>query len=312
VDNYNPDRAVWVWNFTCRFWGAGPDGTKVPVFAGLPFIRLEGPATAAYGIHGPVTSYTLPEGGRLRRGYVSHGCVRMEAQDVLEVSARLQGRRAPVRLQQAVERAESGAAVDIEDNWLLSECVQDADCAFEGGLCRHNIYSGRGFCTARCDGLCPDRFGYPQSFCVSDPAAPGEGMCTYRPDYELGRGCRRFEGFVEVEQVPRHGLPEGVAAACMPGSEGWIGDPCFADNDCDNSACLASTAGERGFCTLSCVTTCADRDATYAKTACVKYENDAALCHAECVSDHQCPVGTSCQEATSAIDVGATRKVCLP
>ncbi len=84
-DGATPETARWSWNYRCRFWWTDDDGDKVPVFAGLPFIRLVGPPSAGYGIHGPIDRFYSPTGGQLRRGYVSHGCIRMEAADLVEV-----------------------------------------------------------------------------------------------------------------------------------------------------------------------------------------------------------------------------------
>ncbi len=62
----------------CKTWWTDPDtGAQSPVFAGLPFMSWDG----AYAIHGPIDNYTAPNGGNLRRGFVSHGCIRMEAAD---------------------------------------------------------------------------------------------------------------------------------------------------------------------------------------------------------------------------------------
>src|SRR4051812_7192862 len=60
--------AGWGYFYPCKIWGTDPDtNKKSPVFAGLPFIRLAGTPTAGYGIHGPIDSYTAPNGGTLRR-----------------------------------------------------------------------------------------------------------------------------------------------------------------------------------------------------------------------------------------------------
>lgn len=59
----------------------------------------------------PIDNYRAPSGGNLRRGYVSHGCIRMEAAGVLEVYARIRGvGSVPVHVQRAPER--EGERVD--------------------------------------------------------------------------------------------------------------------------------------------------------------------------------------------------------
>ena len=85
-------------------------GEKSPVFAGLPFMSFDG----AYAIHGPIDNYRAPNGGSLRRGYVSHGCFRMEAADVVEVYAYIKGiAHVPVHVQRAAEKRVDGTRVDL-------------------------------------------------------------------------------------------------------------------------------------------------------------------------------------------------------
>ena len=81
----------------CKTWWTDPaTGTKTPVFGGLPFLSFYG----NYAIHGPIDNYRAANGGSLRRGYVSHGCFRMQAADILEVYARIKGvANVPVHLQ---------------------------------------------------------------------------------------------------------------------------------------------------------------------------------------------------------------------
>ena len=131
----------------CKVWWTDPEtGERLPVFAGLPFLSWSG----SYAIHGPIDNYRAPNGGSLRRGYVSHGCIRMAAADVLEVYARIKGvASVPVHVQREAERTAAGGRVDAAP-WIGSECRADADCAYPGGVCKPNRYSGRGFCSARC------------------------------------------------------------------------------------------------------------------------------------------------------------------
>ena len=59
----------------CKTWWTDPaSGEQTPVFGGLPFMSFYG----NYAIHGPIDNFRAPNGGNLRRGYVSHGCFRME------------------------------------------------------------------------------------------------------------------------------------------------------------------------------------------------------------------------------------------
>lgn len=317
-DGPTPEQGRWGWNQRCRMWWTAENGVKTPVFAGLPFIRLAGhPTSAAYALHGPIDNYTEPSGGTLRRGYVSHGCVRMAAEDIAEIWALLQGRRAEVRIQKPVERLEGGEAVDLEP-WLLSECASDGECGFSGGVCRENPYTGRGFCTRACTRSCPDRAGHATSFCAPDPdGEAGVGYCTSKADPVRNNGCERHAGFVAAEGVQR---PDGSAAAtvCVPGEQaGWIGDGCLADDECASGRCVPVSGGPRGVCSEPCERFCPDSDSpAHAATFCVaapaSMPAEGGLCMAQCFNDDACPEGMACQEAPRFNQSNVTRKVCLP
>lgn len=306
----------WALAYECRFWWKDPDtGKKVPVFAGLPFLRLEGAPTLAYAIHGPIDSYTLPSGGRLRRGYVSHGCIRMEAADVLELTARLRGRKVPVRIQRAVERRSDGTAVDVEPRFLMSECSKNEDCAYEGGTCRFNPYALKGFCTAPCVKHCSlDRWGYPTSFCVADPEDDTRGICVVKAE-ALNDRCRRYPGFTMAPKVPRFNDPSTKSDICWPGSRGWVGSPCFSDLDCVGLAggrCDLDGSGENrpGFCTVSCTKYCPDRKGE-AGTFCVA-DDEGGVCRARCLRQDDCPAGYACTADVPRLgQPSVTASVCL-
>jgi hypothetical protein len=209
----------WAWNYACRFWWKDVDDHALkPVYAGLPFIRLQSPGWSDDGIHGPVEDDSRSDGGRLQRGYVSHGCIRMEPAGILDLYARTRGKNFPVRIVREVERRADGTAVDVPDRWLLSECAGDADCNFKGGTCRKNRFADHGFCTAACDGRCPDRAGYAGSFCVADPDAPTHGLCTVKAS-EFDNQCKRFPGFVRRPSVRRVGRGKAAADVCLPGGK---------------------------------------------------------------------------------------------
>lgn len=207
----------WGYNYACRVWLTdGATGKKSPVFAGLPFIRLAGPPTAGYGIHGPIDNFTAPNGGSLRRGYVSHGCVRMSAADIVEVYALIKGRpRTPVRIQQAVERTTTGTAVDIPARWIGSECLSDADCNYDGGACRIAAGGSIGTCTRACTRGCPDRVGEAPTFCVADPAN-GAGMCVPQTSTTFNDGCDRYAGRIVPATLVSRPDKSARADVCMP------------------------------------------------------------------------------------------------
>lgn len=204
------------WYYQCRFWDV-VDGVRKPVFAGLPFIRLEGMPTEGYGFHGPIDHYTDPNGGSLRRGYVSHGCMRMQPNDVQELFFLIHRHPStPVRIQQAIERDANGAAVDVDARWVGSECGADADCNFDGGRCRFAQGQSRGTCVASCTHGCADRDGEGTTFCVRDPAGGSGGICVPQASSVFNASCARYEGRLVLARGQKR--PDGSASAdvCVP------------------------------------------------------------------------------------------------
>jgi hypothetical protein len=110
-------RGSW-WNISQRFAPAH--------FGGFPFLRitaLNSNASNTYGLHGPI-SYSCTDGtddGQcalrdrswfLRQGYVSHGCMRMRAQDIVELFFLLKGHAStPVTIQEDVEIDPAGELI---------------------------------------------------------------------------------------------------------------------------------------------------------------------------------------------------------
>ncbi|HEY3359378.1 MAG TPA: L,D-transpeptidase [Polyangia bacterium] len=292
------------------WWTDAATGEKSPVFAGLPFMSWSG----AYAIHGPVDNYRAANGGNLRRGFVSHGCIRMEAADVLEVYARIKGvAKVPVHVQREAERDANGARIDVPARWLGAECAVDADCNFTGGFCKANRYSGRSFCSVRCTSTCADRAGLPTTFCVTDPDDATKGLCVPKMVAQ-NEDCRPLDHFV-ARTVARFKQPGVTATACVPGSPGWVGDHCFADSDCQTgNSCEGATASAPGQCTQGCTRYCPDMPG-WPSTFCV---NDPALGGAACAREctpasnaSECPGDTSCVPRTRNGDAATTRNVCL-
>lgn len=297
----------------CKTWWTDPEtGAKSPVFAGLPFMPFYG----GYALHGPIDNFRAPNGGSLRRGFVSHGCVRMESADILEIYARVRGvAKLPVRVQREPDRRADGRRVDVASPWVGTECQKDSDCGFAGGFCKANRYSGRAFCTTRCSGGCADRAGAPTTFCAADPDAPGSGMCVLRrggawPD------CRALDAFVPVN-APRQGGTAARADVCLPGSQGWVGDRCLAAADCKSGTRCAMAAGAAfGVCTQACTAACADQP-TRPTTFCAVEPRLAATggaCARTCTpasNAPECAAGTTCVQRSRP---GSTRSafVCVP
>lgn len=315
-DGPSPSQAKWGWNHECRMWWTSETGEKVPVFAGLPFLRFQGHWSGAYGIHGPVDNYYQEDGGTLRRGFVSHGCVRMDADGISELYARIRGSKVPVRVQKAVERRDNGLSVDVEERWIGAECLTADDCGFDGAICRDNAYSGRKTCSQPCDLYCPDRYGYPTTFCVDDVVS-GSGMCVTKESAMHG-GCQG-DHVLPVPGVSRHGQSWKKATVCLPGTEGWMGDRCLADAECAGGICRPlddPAAGDAGMCTQACTKYCPDM-AGQAGTFCVEADasstmGDTGMCVAKCTQNADCALGSTCESEPRVHQPWVTSQVCLP
>lgn len=232
----------WAWLHSCRIWSGSKyynDMTNQQefrsYFAGLPFLRLEGSPRAAYGIHGPITSYWQEDGGDLKRGYVSSGCVRMESKQVREVYAKIKGNRTPVRVQKEPEIRDDGLPVN-PDRFINAQCNEDADCADDGAICVRNPRTLGGFCTKPCthSAQCPDRasdgnISTPsrEAKCVKNPlndttlSEPvySQGICLTESSPTANKSCNRFDGRFESVKLPRAGWPIEEVEVCAPTRE---------------------------------------------------------------------------------------------
>lgn len=298
----------------CKTWWTDPaTGAKSPVFAGLPFMSFYGP----YAIHGPIDNYRSATGGTLRRGYVSHGCFRMEAADVLEVYARIKGvAKVPVHVQREAERLPDRTEVDLPAKWIGSECTADADCNYPGGYCANNPLTERGFCSAHCTAYCADRPGYPSTFCVADPDAPGQGMCVAKAQKENFE-CRPYDHQAIAAGTPRFGQPTVKANVCRPAAPGWVGDHCKSDADChDGTSCRGASATTLGMCTMSCDRLCPDMPG-YADTFCTQVPSfgSGGFCVRQCTTTSnaaECPTDVACVAKARNGQATVSRTVCAP
>ncbi len=289
----------------CKTWWTDPEtGEKLPVFAGLPFLSWSG----SYGIHGPIDNFRATNGGNLRRGYVSHGCIRMASADVLELYARIKGvASVPVRVQREPERTAAAARIDLPSKWIGAECSVDADCNYTSGFCKQNPYGGRGFCSARCTSTCADRAGMPTTFCVADPA--GGGMCVAR-ETAVNLGCRPYDHLVPATRA-RASSASVTARVCVPGTKGWIGDRCLAASDC-----TGGTTCKGGTCTMSCDRYCSDQPG-YADTFCASEATLGAggSCLRTCTPSSnasECSAGSTCTARGRNGQASVVKNVCVP
>jgi hypothetical protein len=297
----------------CKTWWTDPaTGAKSPVFAGLPFMSFYG----NYAIHGPIDNYRAPNGGSLRRGYVSHGCFRMAAEDILEVYARIKGvAKVPVHLQREPERLPERTRVDVQSKWIGAECAQHTDCNYPNGYCATNAITQRGFCSARCTGYCTDRPGYPSTFCVADPSTPDRGMCVAKAQPQ-NFACRPYD-HLGITTASRFGQPTVKADVCLPKSGGWVGDECATATDCrDGTTCRGASSAKPGICTMSCDRYCSDQPG-YADTFCAAAPSLGAggSCLRQCTpasNAAECPRDQSCVPLARNGMPTAIRSVCAP
>ncbi len=113
-------------------------------FGGFPFLRLtieNSDGYHTYGMHGPI-SYTCPGGGSgcdlvdrqwfLKRDFVSHGCMRMEADDIVELFWTVRDfASVPVTIVADTELDAAGEVVDIGTDvalWDVGEAIGYAEC----------------------------------------------------------------------------------------------------------------------------------------------------------------------------------------
>ena len=291
-------RSPWAWWYRCKMWWTDPDTHKVmPVYGGLPLIRLNGPPTLGYALHGPIDNFGAADGGTLRRGYVSHGCIRLRAQDIAEIYVLLHGHgNVPIQIQREVERTAEGRAVDLAQRFVGSECDSAADCNFAGGTCHRNPY-GHSFCTAACTGSCADRPGEIATACVADPQ--GGGMCV-RQATALNNFCRLASDLRYAPGMQRFGSARTVDA-CVPGSGGFVGDPCLSASDCTQGR-TCELHGARGVCTQPCSAAAACPSVSGIGSVCV-----ASRCLRACDVQDACgvEVAATCAKAGPAL-------ACLP
>ncbi|OIP35803.1 MAG: hypothetical protein AUK47_16060 [Deltaproteobacteria bacterium CG2_30_63_29] len=296
---------------SCKIWWTDRStGQKLPVFAGLPFLSWSG----NYALHGPVDNYRAPNGGDLRRGFVSHGCIRMQAADILELYGRIRGvASVPVHVQREPERLADGRRVDLSEAWFGAECATDQDCNYTGGLCKLNQVGGRGYCTQRCTKTCPDRAGYPVSFCVPDSDDMTKGMCVLK-ETAVNSSCRPIDHFQPTAVNRFNGTAQ--ATACMPASPGGIGDHCFVDDDCDSgNGCEGATATDPGLCTQPCTRYCPDTPG-WPGTFCVNESSlGGPVCLRRCTlssNASECPADSTCEERGRNGFPATIKTVCVP
>ena len=97
--------------------------TNPEYFGGFPFLRLtieNSVGANTYALHGPITE-------ELIRGYVSHGCMRMESDDIIDLFWMVKPHAStPVTIQKEVELDAAGNRVDVgttPELWAPGEAI---------------------------------------------------------------------------------------------------------------------------------------------------------------------------------------------
>jgi peptidoglycan/xylan/chitin deacetylase (PgdA/CDA1 family) len=107
-------------------------------------------------------------------------------------------------------------------SFIGSSCKTASECAFTANGANaacHTFLTGgqtRGFCTAPCNGTCPDRDGYSPTFCVSLDGASGKCAAKSTP---ANAYCAMIPG-TTARSMPRFvgtsGAASATATVCVP------------------------------------------------------------------------------------------------
>jgi hypothetical protein len=92
-------------------------------------------------------------------------------------------------------------------------------------------------------------------------------MCVRQASL-LDNDCRLYDSFRFAPQTPRFGSARPVDA-CVPGSSGFVGDPCLSSADCGAGRTCERHGAGPGLCTQSCDATHACPSANGIGTSCV-------------------------------------------
>lgn len=117
---------------------------------------------------------------------------------------------------------EDGEQEPTGGGWIGSPCGSADDCDYEDAVCISGAPDG--MCSLACERYCPDRDGFPMTFCVDEASLPPEaggfveGACFSRCDYGFfpEMGCRDGYGCV---RMPRANEPDTLHFACVWGRE---------------------------------------------------------------------------------------------
>ncbi|MCA9525619.1 MAG: L,D-transpeptidase [Myxococcales bacterium] len=311
-------------------WFWYPRRYQPAYFDGLPFMRITARNSAGnqtYGFHGPITQ-------TLQRGYVSHGCMRMRAEDIIELYYIMREHPgAKVKIQAEKRLTPEGSVVDVTPR------DQDPVAAYRAGVCA-DWTAGAGEAieagTLEEQILCEGKASYTITVAAGERvnaqvAARGPVRLEIEGQGALdGADSRLTDGahvadaslrFAEAGEVTIRVIGAAtlfdLAVSTVPLGQaepvdGWIGDGCGASLECGEGelSCLADLPG--GLCTDACERFCPDR-AGAAGTFCVDLGfSDGGRCVATCGSDADCRDGYACQSMPRYNEAAVSRSVCVP
>jgi len=98
----------------------------------------------------------------------------------------------------------------------LCEPEDDGECDYSYGSDEGRCYDDGGFCVLDCEGVCPDRYGHAETFCVENPS--GGGMCVSRSGPE-NNYCEDLPGALATDAdryVGDSGAAHKSARVCLP------------------------------------------------------------------------------------------------
>lgn len=297
-------------------------------FDGLPFMRITAQNSRGYqtyGFHGPITD-------PLRRGYVSHGCMRMQADDIVELFTIMrQHPGAPVSIRAEKAFTPEGELIDV------TPADQDPVAAWRETVCGEResglgevLPEGAHSDQILCDGSAEYTVEVERGDRVQvliEGSAPitaqltaGEAVEEGESSIEDGRHTLILSmrvadagtASITIEGAPStFDLTVTTAALGEPvPADGWVGDGCQAAIECGDLDCLSDLPG--GLCTEACERFCPDRDGA-AGTFCVDLGfDDGGRCVATCDDDAQCRDGYACTGMPRYNESATTRGVCVP
>ncbi|MGK0359516.1 MAG: hypothetical protein ACI9U2_001818, partial [Bradymonadia bacterium] len=297
-------------------------------FDGLPFMRITAQNSRGYqtyGFHGPITD-------TLRRGYVSHGCMRMQAEDIVELFTIMrQHPGAPVSIRAEKAFTPEGDLIDVTPAdldpvaaWRETACAESA--SGQGEVLPEGAHSDQILCDGSAEYTVEVERGDRVQVLIEGSApitaqlTAGEAIEEGESSFEDGRHTLTLSMRVAdagTASVTIEGAPSTfdltvttVALGEPVPADGWVGDGCRAAIECGDFDCLSDLPG--GLCTEACERFCPDRDGA-AGTFCVDLGfDDGGRCVATCDDDAQCRDGYACTGMPRYNESATTRGVCVP